>query len=122
MLKFQRKRNRTLCEPHPRCEPGGQISGWPVQPFAQKYSSSRFAQIKTITHAVLFHRGAARDRHERGAGCDGRWCCFWRTAREADGEVVWFWCPDAGIKFCGKTQDDGGNKARSPGRARRKPL
>jgi hypothetical protein len=37
------------CEPHSRCVPGGQISGGPVQPFAQKYSSSLLTQIKTIT-------------------------------------------------------------------------
>jgi len=48
----------------------------------------------------------------------------------ADGEVVWSWRPDAGVKFCGVVstrpgpgcichpQGDGGKKARSPGRAR----
>jgi hypothetical protein len=47
---------------------------------------------------------------------DGRAC-------EADGEVVWFWRPDAGVKFLRSKllRDDGGKKARSPGRARRKP-
>jgi hypothetical protein len=40
----------------------------------------------------------------------------------ADGEVVWSWRPDAGVKLAGFSADDGGNKARSPGRARRKPL
>ena len=23
---------------------------------------------------------------------------------DADGEVVWFWRPDAGVKFCGKSR------------------
>src|SRR5438874_8844783 len=46
----------------------GQIGTSPVQPFAQKYSSSPLTQIKPITRPVLFHRGAARDRHERGTG------------------------------------------------------
>jgi hypothetical protein len=37
----------------------------------------------------------------------------------ADGEIVWFWRPDAGAKFVGiRTTDDGGKRARSPGRAR----
>jgi hypothetical protein len=40
----------------------------------------------------------------------------------ADGEVVWFWRPDAGVKFMDEFMNDGGKKARSPGRARRKPL
>src|SRR5947208_8749482 len=40
----------------------------------------------------------------------------------ADGEVVWFWRPDAGAKSVVRPTDDGGKRARSPGRARRKPL
>jgi hypothetical protein len=28
-----------------------------------------------------------------------------RTALFADGEVVWFRRPDAGVKFCGKARD-----------------
>jgi hypothetical protein len=39
----------------------------------------------------------------------------------AYGEVVWSWHPDAGAKSVDST-DDGGKKARSPGRARRKLL
>ena len=39
--------------------------------------------------AVSSHLRGARDRHERGTGCDGRGCAARRTAREADGEVVW---------------------------------
>src|SRR5579863_7814925 len=44
---------------------------------------------------------------------------------EADGEAVWAWYPDADIKLAtmfAHCADDGDNKARSPGRARRKPL
>jgi hypothetical protein len=84
----------------------------PVQPPLQKYSASRFTQIKSISPAVPSHRGAARDRHERGAGCGGRGSVgrvrgsqgrlSWareRTKRartngaDADGEVVWSWHP-----------------------------
>ena len=41
----------------------------------------------------------------------------------ADGEVVWSWRRDAGVKFVRSKllRDDGGKKARSPGRARSKP-
>src|SRR5882762_4850147 len=33
----------------------------PVQPLLQKYSASRFTQIKSISPAVLSHRGALRN-------------------------------------------------------------
>jgi hypothetical protein len=53
-----------------------------------------------------------------------------RQAREtyapvADGEAVWSWRPDAGVKFSQgqlPRENDGGKRARSPGRARSKPL
>ena len=43
---------------------------------------------------------------------------------KADGEVVWSWRPKAGAKFADALHcaGDGGKKAWSPGRARRKPL
>ncbi len=41
---------------------------------------------------------------------------------DADGEVVWSWRPDAGAKRAERSARDGGKKARSPGRVRRKPL
>src|SRR6266516_368592 len=41
---------------------------------------------------------------------------------DADGEVVWFWRPDAGVKSARRSADDGVKQAWSPGRARRKPL
>jgi enoyl-CoA hydratase/carnithine racemase len=68
--------------------PAGQISDFLVQPPLQKYSVSRFAQIKSIS-AVPSHRGAARDRHGRGAGCGGRRRRQRRERLLADGEVVW---------------------------------
>jgi hypothetical protein len=41
----------------------------------------------------------------------------------ADGEAVWSWRPDAGAKLREHvSRGDGGNKARSPGRARSKLL
>jgi hypothetical protein len=53
----------------------------------------------------------------RGAGM--RWTrppCATNVAG-ADGEIVWFWRPDAGAKLAERSADDGGKKARSPGRA-----
>ena len=47
-----------------------------------------------------------------------------RTALVAYGEVVWSWRPDAGVQIGDDAPHyagDGDNKARSPGRARRKP-
>ena len=52
--------------------PDGQITEFPVEPLVQKYSYFHPTQIKSISLAVLPHRGAARDRHGRGAGCGGR--------------------------------------------------
>jgi hypothetical protein len=39
----------------------------------------------------------------------------------ADGQAAWFWRLDAGVKFVDEFTNDGGKKARSPGRARSKP-
>ena len=36
-------------------------------------------------------------------------------ARDADGEVVWAWHPDAGVKFALGSADDGGKQARYAG-------
>jgi hypothetical protein len=45
-----------------------------------------------------------------------------RTPELADGEVVWSWRPDAGVKLPRSLLgSEGGKKARSPGRARSKP-
>src|SRR6267378_5749007 len=94
----------------------------PVQSCRKKEIASRFPQIKSITVAIPSHRGAFRDRH--GRWCGMRWTRQRRKtgAAHADGEVVWFWRPDAGAKSVVRPTDDGGKRARSPGRARRKPL
>jgi hypothetical protein len=52
--------------------PDGQITDLPVQPLLQKDSGFRLTQITSISVAVPPRRGAYRDRHGRGAGCDGR--------------------------------------------------
>jgi hypothetical protein len=43
-----------------------------VQSLLQKDSCFHLAQIIGLFLAVPSHRGADRDRHERGAGCGGR--------------------------------------------------
>ena len=45
------------------------------------------------------------------------------SVAQADGEAVWSWRPDAGVKFVRSKllTGDGGKKARSPRRARNKP-
>jgi hypothetical protein len=60
-----------------------------VQPPLQKYFRSLLTQITCLFPAVLSHRGAARDRHGRGAGCGGRKLRIDERAWLADGEVVW---------------------------------
>jgi hypothetical protein len=69
--------------------------------------------------------GAYRDRHGR-KDAGQRWTrgeCARRRTGFADGEAVWSRRRDAGVKFLRSKLpgDDGGNKARSPGRARNKP-
>src|SRR5258705_10921051 len=130
-------------------QPGGQIS---VQPHLQKYFRSHAPQIKSRTLAIPPHyRGGSRSSRTRGGmrwtrqrfACDG---IAGRVARPvsshpargretiaADGKIVWSRRPDAGVKFAevlsalpgsDKTisANDGGKRARSPGRARHKPL
>jgi hypothetical protein len=97
----------------------------------QKSCQARKSKIFRFTCRANHHyklapshpmRGAARDRHERAVGCGGRKCGERRTPRPADGEAVWSWRPDAGVKFLRSKilRGDGGKKARSPGRARSK--
>jgi len=129
--------------------PEGQITQKPVQPLFQKYFYSRSTQINFRTLSVPPHRGAFRDRHGRGAGCGGRGgvgqvrdgragspvsdqrraderCCCGRRSR-----VVL--TPRRRRQVCGgasarpgldnpQSANDGDKKARSPGRARSKPL
>jgi len=82
-------------------------------------------QIHNSRHPGPTNEGR-RDRH-------GRWawdavdagCASDEGAIPADGEVVWSWHPDADAKLATMLRIvacDGGKKARSPGRARSKPL
>ncbi|SRR6266851_1089303 len=108
--------------------PDGQISDLAVQPRLQKYFCFRAPQITSRTLPSRAHkRGASRSSRTLGAGCDGRGSvrrakCARTNDAFADGEVVWSWRPDAGVKLAERSADDGGKRARSPGRARRKLL
>jgi hypothetical protein len=45
---------------------------WAVQPYSRKYFRSCPSQISSLIPPSRPTQGAVRDRHGRGAGCDGR--------------------------------------------------
>jgi hypothetical protein len=93
-----------------------------VQSRSEKYFASVFQKSMVGSRRPASTRGAFRERHEREAGCDGRGRRHKTCGADADGEVVWFWHPWAGVKFVEViSTSDGDNKAWSPGRARYKP-
>jgi len=96
----------------------------PVVPICRRHERlrRRANQNDLLAHPASMKRDVRAVVTIREAGM--RWT---RMARQtnvagADGEVVWFWRPDAGAKVVERFTIDGGKKARSPGRVRRKPL
>jgi hypothetical protein len=94
----------------------------PVQSPLQKYFAFRLPQIKSITSPSRPDRGAFRDRH--GRWCGMRWtrgvarrATLTRTAKTCGPDA-----PTLASSFADDPQGDGGKRARSPGRARNKPL
>jgi hypothetical protein len=95
----------------------------PVQSYFKKYSASRLTQITSIFAAILPHsRGVSRSSRTRGgmrwtqAALLTRACAGGRRSRVVLTPRRW-------RQVCGgNSAGDGDNKARSPGRARRKPL
>ena len=97
--------------------PSGKILS---SPRAKNIPPSAVGQITGLTTPVSPERGACA-RHERCGGM--RWTRRLRLTSVADayGEGVWFWRPDAGVKFCGSAsiladrarypRSDGGKKA-----------
>jgi hypothetical protein len=86
---------------------------------AQKIPLRRRANHWSLFARLAPTRGALRDRHECWARDAMGVLVRWTSGIDATGEIVWFWSPDAGIKFRKvDLRNDGGNKARSPGRAR----
>jgi len=97
LLRRARKRN-LAAGPRQNNPPGKSL----------KFMSSRLAKNiplnmsgKSVIYLRASHpmRGAARDRHERAVGCGGREALRTTSAGGADGEAVWSWRPDAGVKF-----------------------
>jgi hypothetical protein len=91
-------------------------------PLAKNISLLRLVETAIEPIPSRAHQEGRTRRHERGArdAMDVRWR---RKTSElpADGQAAWFWRLDAGVKFVDEFTNDGGKKARSPGRARSKP-
>jgi hypothetical protein len=105
--------------------PDGQITCTPVQPFPQKYSGSLFTQLTSIvTPSRPTKRGVSRSSRTlvrdavdaRGALTRALVCG--RQSRVVLTPRRWRQVGDDASHHAG----DGGKKARSPGRARNKPL
>jgi hypothetical protein len=58
-------------------------------PARENIATSLLTQITFTTLAVPSHAGAYRDRHGRGAECDGRGWRIDERAYLADGKAVW---------------------------------
>jgi hypothetical protein len=89
----------------------------------EKYFAFTETQINAIdTPSLTRKRGARAIATDVGFGM--RWPLWCRQARgmEADGEGVWSWFPDAGIKSASDLAGDGAIKPGTPGRARYKPI
>ena len=78
--------------------PDGLFFKSPVQPSFEKFCASRFTQINSITPPSTPKEGriaivtnAGLDAMDAGGAAD-------ESAFPADGEVVWSWRPDAGVK------------------------
>jgi len=84
-----------------------------------------FTQIRNhelLAPSAPTWRGVSRSSRTLGAGCDGR-VCGERRAPRADGQAVWSWRPDAGVKLFGDDPgSDGGYQARHPGESTEQPL
>jgi len=86
----------------------------PVQSALQKYLPSRLAQITSLVAPIpARRRGVSRSSRTQGMGCGGRLSARLTRARLADGEVVWFWRPDADVRLAtmlAHRASDGDNK------------
>jgi hypothetical protein len=80
----------------------GQISKNLSSPFCKNISVFQKGKSGLQARCPVPARGAFRDRHERWVGdaMDAEGVAR-RAAASADGEVVWSWRPDAGVKSAG---------------------
>jgi hypothetical protein len=99
---------------------------WPVHSYLRKYFRSRSAQITSISLAVSSHlKGRSRSSRTRG---EMRWTQAVLLTRARDLRTAKSCGPDASTlafklaTMLAHCAYDGDKKARSPGRARRKPL
>jgi len=97
-----------------------------VQSFAKKYFALPVGQIiSTSPRHPASIRGALAIVTNVGRDAMDASLCRKTSGTAADGEVVWSCSLDAEIKLVRMPKhrtDDGDKKARSPGRARNKPL
>src|SRR5258708_27870732 len=91
-----------------------------VQPLLQKYSASHLTQITSISIPSCPKRGALRTSRTRG-GMRRTRAAHVTNGADADGQVVSFWRPNAGVKSAIRSAGDGVKQAWSPGRTRSKP-
>src|ERR1700751_2261095 len=98
------------------------ISDNPSSPRIKIFRFTRSANHPYCPPRPAPTRGAYRDRHGRGVGDAMAGSARQTSAQVTDGEGVWSWCPDAGIKS-GVTnpQATEANKPGTPRRARYKP-
>jgi hypothetical protein len=96
--------------------PDGLFCELPVQPSGEKYFASRFGRNSFIdSHIPLRSEGRIAIVTGVGAGCGGRFGDTRRAPHEADGEAVWSWRPDAGVKLATMPRIKPATVARKPG-------
>jgi hypothetical protein len=112
---------------HVACRANHLLRSKAVQPLAEKICPCAVGQITfTPSRHPVPSRGAARNRHERGAGCGGRWsrrkACAETSGRRSRVVLAPRRWRQVGDDCFGNRAVDGDNKPGSPGRARSKPL
>jgi hypothetical protein len=70
-----------------------------VQPTSKNFLLARLLEAALSIRPSCSSRGAFRDRHERWVRDAMDAAVSQDERHDADGEVVWFWRPDAGVKF-----------------------
>src|SRR6266851_7427805 len=90
-------------------------------PLAKIFWFTEIANQSISTASRSTQRGVSRT--SRTSGRDAVDAAVRETGDlAADGQVVWSWHLDAGVKLAVGPAGDGGKRARSPGRARRKRV
>ena len=85
-----------------------------ASPFEKNISLRDLVDAALLIPAIPpLSRGAFRDRHKRWVRDAVDAVVAQDERRQADGEVVWSWRPDAGAKLCGMIHKATG--ARKPG-------